>query len=155
MAHPSLERKMKGQQTSRAKLSGTISCRWIWAVREWDDSIWVSWRAILFYFFSCVCVCVLWLLIDWNDGVCLCMTVTEWEGTHLELNKVSRYDMAAYLCIASNGVPPTVSKRISLSVECKSVLFVYYKFEYLNVCFFKFKCSPIVLWDDCVRLWCQ
>jgi hypothetical protein len=28
--------------------------------------------------------------------------------------------MAAYLCIASNGVPPTVSKRISLSVECES-----------------------------------
>lgn len=45
------------------------------------------------------------------------LAVTEWEGTHLELNKVSRYDMAAYLCIASNGVPPTVSKRISLSVE--------------------------------------
>jgi hypothetical protein len=45
--------------------------------------------------------------------------VTEWEGTHLDLNKVSRYDMAAYLCIASNGVPPTVSKRISLSVECE------------------------------------
>ena len=45
--------------------------------------------------------------------------VTEWEGTHLDLNKVSRYDMAAYLCIASNGVPSTVSKRISLSVECE------------------------------------
>nr|CAH0103261.1 unnamed protein product [Daphnia galeata] len=36
------------------------------------------------------------------------LAVTEWEGTHLDLNKVSRYDMAAYLCIASNGVPPTV-----------------------------------------------
>ncbi|XP_046457264.1 neurotrimin-like isoform X1 [Daphnia pulex] len=45
------------------------------------------------------------------------LAVTEWEGTHLDLSKVSRYDMAAYLCIASNGVPPTVSKRISLSVE--------------------------------------
>ncbi len=47
--------------------------------------------------------------------------MTEWEGTHLDLNKVSRYDMAAYLCIASNGVPPTVSKRITLSVECKFI----------------------------------
>lgn len=49
--------------------------------------------------------------------------VTEWEGTQLELNKVNRYDMAAYLCIASNGVPPTVSKRITLTVECKSNVF--------------------------------
>lgn len=27
--------------------------------------------------------------------------------------------MGAYLCIASNGVPPSVSKRIILDVECK------------------------------------
>ncbi|MPC76060.1 hypothetical protein E2C01_070461 [Portunus trituberculatus] len=27
--------------------------------------------------------------------------------------------MGAYLCIASNGVPPSVSKRITLDVECK------------------------------------
>jgi len=53
------------------------------------------------------------------------MIVTEWEGTHLDLSKVSRYDMAAYLCIASNGVPPTVSKRISLSVECESPLLLF------------------------------
>ena len=28
--------------------------------------------------------------------------------------------MGAYLCIASNDVPPTVSKRISLNVNCES-----------------------------------
>lgn len=27
--------------------------------------------------------------------------------------------MGAYLCIASNDVPPAVSKRVSLSVHCK------------------------------------
>lgn len=26
--------------------------------------------------------------------------------------------MGAYLCIASNDVPPAVSKRVSLSVQC-------------------------------------
>ena len=31
-------------------------------------------------------------------------------------------DMGAYMCIASNGVPPTVSKRIDLGIDC----------EYLN-----------------------
>lgn len=27
--------------------------------------------------------------------------------------------MGAYLCIASNGIPPTVSKRIMLIVQCE------------------------------------
>lgn len=47
------------------------------------------------------------------------ISVLEWEGTGLELNRISRLDMGAYLCIASNGVPPTVSKRIKVSVDCK------------------------------------
>ena len=45
--------------------------------------------------------------------------VSEWEGEILELTRISRLDMGAYLCIASNGVPPTVSKRIKVSVDCK------------------------------------
>ncbi|CAG0885756.1 unnamed protein product [Darwinula stevensoni] len=39
------------------------------------------------------------------------------QGRHLVLVKVNRNDMGAYLCIANNGIPPTVSKRISLEVE--------------------------------------
>ncbi|XP_064114610.1 lachesin-like [Macrobrachium nipponense] len=39
------------------------------------------------------------------------------EGTKLQLHQVSRTHMGAYLCIASNGVPPSVSKRITLHVE--------------------------------------
>ena len=27
--------------------------------------------------------------------------------------------MAAYLCVASNGVPPSISKRVQLKVQCK------------------------------------
>lgn len=47
------------------------------------------------------------------------VVVPEWEGEKLELSKISRLDMGVYLCIASNGVPPTVSKRIKVSVDCK------------------------------------
>lgn len=50
--------------------------------------------------------------------------VLEWEGETLELTRISRLDMGAYLCIASNGVPPSVSKRIKVSVDCK-----YYGFS--------------------------
>ncbi|XP_047472870.1 lachesin-like [Penaeus chinensis] len=42
---------------------------------------------------------------------------TEYEGASLPLARVSRMDMAAYLCIARNGVPPIVSKRIQVSVN--------------------------------------
>ncbi|XP_071524519.1 lachesin-like [Panulirus ornatus] len=43
--------------------------------------------------------------------------VTEYNGASLQLGRVSRMDMAAYLCIARNGVPPIVSKRIQVSVN--------------------------------------
>lgn len=45
------------------------------------------------------------------------LSVLEWEGETLELTRISRLDMGAYLCIATNGVPPSVSKRIKVSVD--------------------------------------
>ncbi|CAH2003722.1 unnamed protein product [Acanthoscelides obtectus] len=52
------------------------------------------------------------------------LQVNEWEGEKLELIKISRLDMGAYLCIASNGVPPTVSKRIKVSVDFPPMLWI-------------------------------
>ncbi|XP_063227088.1 protein CEPU-1-like [Bacillus rossius redtenbacheri] len=52
------------------------------------------------------------------------LTVLEWEGEVLELIRISRLDMGAYLCIASNGVPPTVSKRIKVSVDFPPMLWI-------------------------------
>jgi hypothetical protein len=40
-------------------------------------------------------------------------------GPVLRLYKVSRMDMGAYMCIAKNGVPPAVSKRIQLGIDCE------------------------------------
>uniref|UniRef100_A0A182FSJ5 Ig-like domain-containing protein n=1 Tax=Anopheles albimanus TaxID=7167 RepID=A0A182FSJ5_ANOAL len=42
-----------------------------------------------------------------------------YNGTHLHLPKLERRQMGAYLCIASNDVPPAVSKRVSLSVHLR------------------------------------
>ncbi|XP_065094291.1 lachesin isoform X3 [Ochlerotatus camptorhynchus] len=39
------------------------------------------------------------------------------EGEMLSLTKVTRSEMGAYMCIASNGVPPSVSKRMKLQVH--------------------------------------
>lgn len=47
------------------------------------------------------------------------LSVQQMDGPVLPLQQVSRTHMGAYLCIASNGVPPSVSKRITLDVECK------------------------------------
>ena len=43
----------------------------------------------------------------------------EVRGEVLDLIRISRTEMGAYLCIAQNGVPPSISKRIILTVECK------------------------------------
>lgn len=48
----------------------------------------------------------------------LCVAVSSVEGTFLNITKVNRLHMGSYLCIASNGVPPSVSKRIMLTVHC-------------------------------------
>ena len=41
------------------------------------------------------------------------------RGEVLDLIRISRTEMGAYLCIARNGVQPAVSKRIILNVDCK------------------------------------
>ena len=46
-------------------------------------------------------------------------TVNVVDGEVLTITKVSRLHMAAYLCVASNGVPPSISKRVQLRVQCK------------------------------------
>ncbi|XP_054268136.1 lachesin-like [Macrosteles quadrilineatus] len=48
-----------------------------------------------------------------NDG----SQAMTYEGPILNITRVNRLHMGAYLCIASNGVPPSVSKRIVLIVH--------------------------------------
>ncbi|XP_055592432.1 lachesin-like [Uranotaenia lowii] len=52
------------------------------------------------------------------------VSVLDWEGDSLSLSRVSRFDMGAYLCIATNGVPPSVSKRIKVSVDFPPMLWI-------------------------------
>ncbi|KAL1124061.1 hypothetical protein AAG570_001831 [Ranatra chinensis] len=54
--------------------------------------------------------------------------VTSVEGEVLTLSKVTRSEMGVYMCIAGNGVPPTVSKRLMLHVHCKQ-----YKTNNINI----------------------
>ena len=41
------------------------------------------------------------------------------DGPVLELHKVKRGEAGSYLCIASNGHPPTVSRRVQLDIKCR------------------------------------
>ncbi|XP_015433825.1 PREDICTED: neurotrimin-like [Dufourea novaeangliae] len=50
--------------------------------------------------------------------------VTAVDGPNFNITKVSRVHMGAYLCIASNQVPPSVSKRIMLIVHFPPVILV-------------------------------
>lgn len=51
-------------------------------------------------------------------------TAEEVSGPILKLWKVSRMDMGAYMCIARNGVPPAVSKRIELGIDFSPMIWV-------------------------------
>lgn len=42
-----------------------------------------------------------------------------YNGSLLQFHRVERRQMGVYLCIASNDVPPAVSKRVMLAVNCK------------------------------------
>ncbi|XP_012063327.1 PREDICTED: lachesin-like [Atta cephalotes] len=46
-----------------------------------------------------------------------CVSLKTFVGETLELTGVLRQEMGTYLCIASNNVPPTVSKRYSVDVH--------------------------------------
>jgi hypothetical protein len=42
------------------------------------------------------------------------------ESTSLTIKNVSRYDNSKYECVAGNGILPSVSKKFSVTVYCKS-----------------------------------
>ncbi|XP_047343622.1 lachesin-like isoform X10 [Vespa velutina] len=48
--------------------------------------------------------------------------VQSYEGEQLHLVGILRQEMGSYLCIASNGVPPTVSKRYHVNVLFKPLI---------------------------------
>ena len=50
-----------------------------------------------------------------------CREVMVHYGTELALPHVSRHDSGVYFCLATNGVPPTVSKKVRLYVDCKAI----------------------------------
>ncbi|KAJ8679703.1 hypothetical protein QAD02_015490, partial [Eretmocerus hayati] len=52
------------------------------------------------------------------------LSVPEWTGNTLEMTRISRLDMGNYLCIASNSVPPSVSKQIKVSVDFPPMLWI-------------------------------
>ncbi|XP_045528481.1 lachesin-like [Pieris brassicae] len=70
---------------------------------------------------------VMWKREDGQDIVVRDSTgakikVHTYQGEVLNLTKISRSEMGTYLCIAGNGVPPTVSKRIHISVHFHPVI---------------------------------
>uniref|UniRef100_A0A2S2QG06 Lachesin n=2 Tax=Sipha flava TaxID=143950 RepID=A0A2S2QG06_9HEMI len=51
-------------------------------------------------------------------------TVNVVDGEKLTIRKISRLHMGPYLCVASNGVPPTRSKRINVTVHFPPMLMI-------------------------------
>ncbi|XP_037032212.1 neurotrimin isoform X2 [Bradysia coprophila] len=49
---------------------------------------------------------------------------TSYNGSTFTISRVDRLHMGAYLCIASNGIPPTISKRIMLIVHFPPMIWI-------------------------------
>ncbi|XP_044018238.1 lachesin-like isoform X2 [Aphidius gifuensis] len=68
--------------------------------------------------------------VTWRREAGGMITLPNWHeasvlnGSELELTRVTRRHMGPYLCIASNGVPPSVSKRIVLIVHFAPMIWV-------------------------------
>lgn len=52
--------------------------------------------------------------------VCKMFAGPVFSGEEIHFERISRTDIAGYLCIAANGVPPALIKRIFINVECKN-----------------------------------
>ena len=77
--------------------------------------------------------------------------VDRFIGSKLTIHDVETKDMGSYLCMADNGVPPIVSKRIFLYVQCniKKILRNLKKI-FTFFCIFFFSCSRGV-YQRCYR----
>nr|CAH7717531.1 unnamed protein product [Callosobruchus chinensis] len=62
---------------------------------------------------------VTWRREDGNNIIMRSDVLRSYEGEVLTLTNIQRNDMGAYLCIAMNKVPPSVSKRFTVIVHCK------------------------------------
>lgn len=46
-------------------------------------------------------------------------------GSYLNINKATKLDMGAYICIANNSIPAAISKRVWLGVTCEFQIFPF------------------------------
>ncbi|XP_071449756.1 lachesin-like isoform X2 [Hetaerina americana] len=67
---------------------------------------------------------VMWRREDGQDINYNGVNVNVIDGEMITVTKVSRLHMGAYLCIASNGVPPSISKRVLLRVQFPPMLWI-------------------------------
>jgi len=51
--------------------------------------------------------------------------VASYDGEVLSFHKITRSEMGAYLCIANNGVPPSVSRRVVVNVHFYPIIQVH------------------------------
>ncbi|XP_031623128.1 lachesin-like [Contarinia nasturtii] len=65
---------------------------------------------------------VMWRREDGDEMTISGQSVNVVDGEMLTITKVSRLHMAPYLCVASNGVPPSISKRVLLRVQFPPML---------------------------------
>lgn len=88
-----------------------------------------------------VCTSMANKIVSYTYYYCV-FTVNVIDGEKLMIRKISRLHMGSYLCVASNGVPPTRSKRINVTVHCECMIILY---KCYNENYFGWQRSAIVV----------
>ncbi|KAG8176126.1 hypothetical protein JTE90_014080 [Oedothorax gibbosus] len=65
-----------------------------------------------------------WKREDGQPIIVSTQKVDMYDGEELVLNKISRQSMGAYLCIASNGVPPAISRRMYIDITFPPMIWI-------------------------------
>ena len=68
---------------------------------------------------------IVWRREDGDDILLAGKKLNILEGAKLRLEKISRLNMGEYLCVASNGIPPSASNRFSIKVQCKCEVLIF------------------------------
>lgn len=82
---------------------------------------------------------------------CMQFSVLQMKGEKLSITAIRREQMGPYFCVASNGVPPSISKRIMVIVQCKFNKNVVFNHKFLlHACItFTFSLSvPPKIWTQ-------
>lgn len=65
---------------------------------------------------------ITWYVMRGGENVAVTPQLLSHSGTYLRIENVTRFTPTRYQCRASNGIPPSDTRNLTLSVECRNLV---------------------------------